>query len=94
MHISDLTLSTTDLLNLYKLLQWEVFENPIHFSLIPNVKIYWSHICKWIDRSFGLNTLITGSIILEALLTFWDKKWINFLATACSNLLKWLLEYE
>ena len=39
----------------------------------------------------GLNPLITGSMILESLLTFWDK-WF-FFATDCGNLLKWLLEF-
>ena len=64
MHISVLTLSTTDILNLSKVSTREVFDNPINFYLIPNVIIESSKMCKWLDSSFGLNPLMTGSIIL------------------------------
>ena len=64
-NISVLTLSTNDLLNLSKLSTREVFENRTHFYIIPNVMTEWSQICKLIDTSLGLNTLINVSIILE-----------------------------
>ena len=65
-HTSVLDLSTTDFINLSKLSTWEVFENPKDISLIPNVTIQWSQMCKWLITSWGLNKFISGSIILEA----------------------------
>ena len=50
--------------------------------------------CKWIDTQSKINPVITGSISSEAKLNLWDKRHISFLATACGNLLEWLLEYE
>ena len=67
-HISVLTLSTTHLLNMSKLSTCEVFDNPMHFSLIKNLTIEGSQMCKLLDTSFGLDPLMPGSIILDALL--------------------------
>ena len=43
---------------------------------------------------FWLNTLATGSIIIEAYLTFWDTLLIIFLKNSYDYLLKFLLKYE
>ena len=61
-----MTLSTTDYLNMSKLSIWEVFENPKHNPIIKNVMIEWEKMRKLILTSWGLNTLIIGSILLES----------------------------
>ena len=49
---------------------------------------------KWILTSLGLNSLITGSIMIEAYIKFCDRLFIIILETDCGNQLNYLLEYE
>ena len=64
-YTSVMTLSKRDFINLCKLSTWEVFENPKHDPLLPDIKIDWSNMCKLFPTSWGLNPLMTGSIIIE-----------------------------
>ena len=65
-HKSVLTLSTTVFINLSTLSTREVFGNPKHNPHTPNVTIESSQMFKLLLTSLLLNTLITGSIILES----------------------------
>ena len=71
-----------------------MFENPKQNPIIPKVMIELSQILKWPHTLLGLNPLITGSIIIEAWLNFWDKQSMNPLGTVCGNRQEWLLKYQ
>ena len=63
--MSDMILSTTDFMNLYKLSTWEVFENHKLNHIFPNIYFWVIKMCKLLLNSLILNTLITRSIIIE-----------------------------